>query len=120
MTVGLAVATSLAGGLGAVLRLLVGRGVVRLTGGPLAAGTFVVNVTGAFALGLLVGATPGRDALQLVGTGLLGGYTTFSTWIVETQRFGEEGAPGAATANIVGSVLAGVAAVWLGRQLAGG
>jgi len=46
-------------------------------------GTLVVNLTGAFVLGLLVGAGVDGDALLILGTGFLGAYTTFSTWMVE-------------------------------------
>jgi CrcB protein len=48
------------------------------------AGTFVVNLTGAFLLGLLTGLEPTGTVAFIVGTGLLGAYTTFSTWMVET------------------------------------
>ncbi len=49
-------------------------------------GTLVVNLTGSFVLGLLTGLSVTGDALLLFGTGLLGAYTTFSTWMVESLR----------------------------------
>ncbi len=49
-------------------------------------GTLAVNLTGAFALGLLWGAGVRGDALMICGTGFLGAYTTFSTWMVEALR----------------------------------
>ena len=49
-------------------------------------GTFAVNVSGAFVLGLLVGLSVTGDALLLLEGGLLGAYTTFSTWMVESLR----------------------------------
>ncbi len=120
MSGGTTLLVALAGGAGAVLRLLVGRGVVRLTSAPLAAGTFAVNVSGALALGLLVGLAPGHETTLVLGTGLLGGYTTFSTWMYESQRFGREGAPRAALLNVGGSTLAGLAAIIVGRAITGG
>ena len=57
-------------------------------------GTLAVNISGAFALGLVAGLALHGDALLLAGTSLLGSYTTFSTWMLETYRLGEEGASG--------------------------
>lgn len=120
MSTGTTILVALAGGLGAVLRLLIGRGVVLATGSVLAAGTFAVNVSGAFALGLLAGLAPSGSTTTVIGTGLLGGYTTFSTWMYESQRFAGEGAPRAALLNLGASAAAGLAAFALGRALGGG
>jgi CrcB protein len=120
MSTGTALLVALAGGTGAVLRLLLGRAVVVATATPLAAGTFAVNASGAFALGLLVGLAPGGETATVVGTGLLGGYTTFSTWMYESQRFAREGAPIAALVNLGASAAVGLAAIVIGRALAGG
>lgn len=73
------------GGAGAVLRVVVTHAVARSERVPLAAGTLVVNLTGAFALGLLVASDAGHDVRLLLGTALLGAYTTFSTWMVEIE-----------------------------------
>jgi CrcB protein len=105
-----------AGGLGAVLRFVVG-GLLPRVRGAFATGTLVVNLTGAFALGLLVGAGASGDVARLLGAGLLGGYTTFSTWMLETERLELERRPGLAAANLAGSVVLGVLAVWAGRSL---
>ncbi len=64
-------------------------------------GTFVVNLTGSFALGVLVGASVAERVAFLLGTGFMGGYTTFSTWMVESVRLGEVGEPRAAPAEPV-------------------
>lgn len=120
MSTGTALLVAVAGGLGAVLRVLIGRAVVIATRRPLAAGTFAVNVSGALALGALVGAAPAGQTTLIVGTGLLGGYTTFSTWMYESQRFGREGATAAALLNLGGSTAAGLAAILIGRALTGG
>jgi CrcB protein len=77
-------------------------------------GTFVVNLTGGFVLGLLTGLAVTGDALLVFGTGLLGGYTTFSTWMVEAQRLGEDGEWTLLWTYLLGSMLAGLAATGLG------
>jgi CrcB protein len=73
----------------------------------------VVNVSGSLALGVLVGAGAGGDVLPLLGVGLLGGYTTYSAWMVDTDRLTR----GQAAANVAISLAAGLVAVWLGRML---
>jgi fluoride exporter len=82
-------------------------------------GTFVVNLTGGFLLGLLTGLSLTGDALLVLGTGLLGGYTTFSTWMVEAQRLGEDGEWTLLWAYLLGSMLAGLAATGLGWLIGG-
>lgn len=109
------------GGCGAVARVvltaLVNARTARRTRLPL--GTFVVNVSGSALLGLLSGLTLSGEALLLAGTALLGGYTTFSTWMVDSERLAERGDRGMAVVNVVASIAAGVAAVLLGKALAG-
>jgi len=70
------VAMTLAGSLGAYLRWQAAR---RLA----PRGTLLVNLTGAFVAGLVTGLHPSSTVLLIAGTGFLGGYTTFSTWMVE-------------------------------------
>jgi CrcB protein len=82
-------------------------------------GTLVVNVSGAFLLGLLVGLGLGGRAMLLAGTATLGSYTTFSTWMLESHRLGEDGELRLALANLAISLLAGVAAAAVGRALGG-
>ena len=77
-------------------------------------GTFVVNLTGAVALGVLVGAGLPRASLLVVGTGFLGGYTTFSTWMVESERLGEVGQVVFLFANLGLSIALGFGAAALG------
>jgi fluoride exporter len=77
-------------------------------------GTFVVNLTGGFLLGLLTGLGLTGDVLLVFGAGLLGGYTTFSTWMFEAQRLGEDGEWTLMWAYLLGSMLAGLATTGLG------
>jgi CrcB protein len=83
-------------------------------------GTLLINVVGSFVLGALLGATSGRPDAQLVallGTGLCGGFTTFSSFAFETFRLAEDGSYVAATLNVVVSVAVGVAAAAAGWGL---
>ena len=81
-------------------------------------GTLFVNVTGCFALGLVVALTSEHEAadwvVPLLGTGFLGGYTTFSTFGWETLRLVEDGAAHAAVVNVAASVGIGLGAASLG------
>ncbi len=70
-------------------------------------GTLVVNLSGTVPLGLLVGAAVPHRALLVLGTGFLGGYTTFSTWMVESERLGEVGDVVLLLANLFLSLLVG-------------
>lgn len=83
---------SMAGGLGAVARYLVDAVVTTRVRSTLPLGALVVNVTGSFVLGVLTGmALPDAPTwLRVAGTGFLGGYTTFSTAMVETARLARE------------------------------
>ena len=114
-----ALGVALAGGAGATARLLLDGAVSARTQGVLPLGTLAVNVSGAFLLGLLVGLGPGGDVRDVLGTGLLGGYTTFSTWMFESHRLAEDGRGGTAAANVVGSLALGLAAAAAGRALGG-
>jgi CrcB protein len=109
---------ALLGGLGALARFALDGAVSRraaLQGFPL--GTLAVNLSGAFVLGVLSGAGVGGDVLTLAGTALIGSYTTFSTWMLESQRLGEDGQPALLWANIAVSLLLGLGAFALGHAL---
>jgi fluoride exporter len=86
-------------------------------------GTFAVNVAGSALLGFLLGAQRHlglpSSVIALLGTGFCGGLTTFSTFGYETLRLLEDGAIGEAGVNVVGSLVLGVLAAWLGFRLAG-
>lgn len=112
------VAVALIGGTGSVLRFVIDRAVARRVSWPFPFGTLTVNVSGAALLGFLSGLALNKDAALLAGTALVGAYTTFSTWMLETQRLGEERQLRAAVANIIVSVFLGEAAAFTGQQIA--
>ncbi len=86
-------------------------------------GTVVVNLTGSFALGLLVGLVTYQgldpDVRTVVGTGFIGAYTTFSSFSYDTLGLLEEGVPRAALVNALGSVVLGLVVATAGFALAG-
>lgn len=106
---------ALAGGLGAVLRYLVDLGVARFAGRRFPWGILLVNFTGSFALGIVTTALP--DAAFLLGAGLLGGYTTFSTAMLDTVVLWRDGERPASAFNAVGMLLLGLLAAGLGLAL---
>lgn len=103
--------------LGAPLRYLTDRAVQSRHDSVFPWGTFTVNIVGSFLLGLLTGVSSARAHL-LLGTGLCGALTTYSTFSYETLKLYEGGAKGYAVANVAGSVAAGLGAVWLGTEAA--
>ncbi|QRY43116.1 camphor resistance protein CrcB [Mycobacterium sp. 88mf] len=109
----------LLGGVGAVCRFLLDRAVSARHTRGFPFGTLAVNLSGAFLLGFLGGLALDRHAALLAGTAFVGSYTTFSTWMLETQRLGEERRIWPAVGNIVVSVVLGLAAAWLGMLLGG-
>ncbi|MBS2965568.1 fluoride efflux transporter CrcB [Actinocrinis puniceicyclus] len=114
----LAFAVGLGAAAGAVLRYLVDQAVSRRRAGTFPAGTWLINITGSLLLGLLAGLAThhglAAGAVAIIGTGVCGGYTTFSTFGYETVRLMEEGSGLVSLANLAGSVAAGLAAAALG------
>ncbi|OBF21547.1 fluoride efflux transporter CrcB [Mycobacterium sp. ACS4331] len=106
------------GGLGSVARFVVDRAVARRMAAAFPYGTLAVNLTGAVLLGFIAGLALSHHAALLAGTAFVGAYTTFSTWMYETHRLAEERQYRPAIANIVVSVVLGVAAAWLGQSIA--
>ena len=110
------------GGAGALARYIVGTEIAQRTGlrfPPL--GTMVINITGSFLIGLLMTlltqrlANPNWRLLLIVG--FLGGYTTFSSFEYETLQAVQSGAMWMGLLNVVGSVVLGYLAVWLGAAI---
>jgi len=108
---------ALAGAAGAVLRFAVDGHVLARSGGRLPWGTALVNLSGAFVLGIIAGAAPGHAFTLIVGTGFLGAYTTFSTWMLESLLLGESGRINAAVVNVAGQLVVGLAVAALGFGL---
>lgn len=102
------------GAVGAVARFVVDGAIGARVGGDMPWGTLAVNIAGALAVGVLVGAGVQGDARFLAVGGLIGSFTTFSTWMFETQRLAEEGETRTAVINIALSVALGIGAVALG------
>ena len=111
------IGVALLGGAGAVARFLLDGAVSARAGRAFPWGTLAVNLSGAFALGVLAGAALGGDARRLAATGLLASYTTFSTWALEAHRQGEDGRFGGAALNIAAGLVLGLACAWAGRRL---
>ncbi len=106
------------GGLGSVARFMVDRAVARRAARSFPFGTLTVNISGAVLLGFITGLTLSHSAALLAGTAFVGAYTTFSTWMLETQRLTEERQIGRAITNLVVSVVLGIAAAMLGQWIA--
>jgi CrcB protein len=123
-TTDIALAVAIGGFVGAPSRYVLDRAISGRVESDLSWGTFVINITGSFLLGLLTGLAAAGHlpavAKALLGTGFCGAYTTFSTFSFETVRMLEEGRIIEAVGNVVVSVAVGLgaAAVGLGLGLA--
>jgi CrcB protein len=107
------------GGFGAVLRFVVDHAVASRIARSFPYGTLAVNLSGALVLGLLSGLALTETAALLAGTAFVGSYTTFSTWMLETHRLAEERQVWPAVANVIVSLVLGVAAAMAGQWIAG-
>lgn len=115
-------AIALGGGLGSLARYLIATA-LPVRPGQFPWSTFVINLGGCFALGVLMVFVleiwpPRRYARPFLGIGVLGGFTTFSTFAVETRGLAAHGAWVLAGAYALGSLAGGLAAVWCGGALA--
>lgn len=121
MTPWLFLAVAAAGGVGAALRFVLGGLITAATRRAFPIATALINLTGSFALGLLTGWAGNGwlapELTALLGVGLLGGYTTFSTASVETVRLAQERRYGAALGYGLGALVACTAAALLGIWL---
>jgi CrcB protein len=113
---------ALGGALGSVARYALSTFVLRASGTLFPLGTFTVNLLGCLAFGVIAGAaeqrvalTPAARAFLLVG--ILGGFTTFSSYAFESFALVRDGQFFPAAVNIVGQVVAGLAGVWMGFAL---
>ena len=110
---------ALGGAAGSLLRYGIGRLAVHYWESGTVVGTFIVNITGSFALGFFLGWALQRNDLPaevraMIAIGLLGGYTTFSTLSYDAVRLLETGEVMRAAVNIGGNLVIGLAAAWLG------
>lgn len=112
----------LGGGLGSAARYGVGVLALRLVGSGYPWGTFAINVLGAFLMGVVAETFALKAGLSqplrlFLTTGILGGFTTFSTYALETALLQQRGELGAALAYALGSLIIGVAALFAGLAL---
>ena len=119
MTVAVWAGVLVVGGIGSVLRFLVDGAVGRRVARSFPFGTLMVNLTGAALLGFIGALALSRQMILLIDTAFIGSYTTFSTWMLETQRLAEERQVWSAAANIIVSAALGAAAALLGQWFAG-
>lgn len=106
---------SVAGGVGAGFRYLVDIAVMSLAKGRFPWGIVIVNITGSFALGLVTSALP--DAAFIIGAGLLGGYTTFSTAMLDTIALWKDGERPASVLHLLGTFAGSVVAALAGLAI---
>jgi fluoride exporter len=111
------VAVGALGGAMAIARFLLDGVVATRLGGDFPVGTLAVNLSGAVALGVLAGAALSGTAYTIVAGGGIGTYTTFSTWMLESHRAGEDGDARVLWANIAVSLVAGLVAVSIGHAI---
>jgi CrcB protein len=103
------IGVAVCGAAGALARFHLDAFVQRRATSDFPLGTLAVNLTGSFLLGLLTGLDVASDTMLVLGTGFLGSYTTFSTWMLETERLAEDGESRLALANLAASLAAGLA-----------
>jgi CrcB protein len=114
---------ALGGALGSAARWLLSSAVLRASGSLFPLGTFVVNLLGCVVFGVIAGAAEQRVPLTPAArlfllTGILGGFTTFSSYAFESFTLLRDGQFLSAAVNIVGQVIAGLAGVWIGVAVA--
>lgn len=113
------VAVGLLGGAAAAARFLIDAAFAVRSDHPFPLGILAVNLAGTLALGLIAGAALSGEALVIVAGGVLGSFTTFSTWMLDSHRLAEAGHARLVWLNLGLSLLAGFAAVALGHWVGG-
>ena len=114
---------AIGGAIGSVSRFVLSTAILRLSGSLFPIGTFAVNLAGCIAFGAIVGAaeqrvvlTPNARAFLLVG--VLGGFTTFSSYAFESFALMQDGQYAAAALNLIGQVVAGLLGFWVAYVIA--
>jgi fluoride exporter len=113
------VAVGLLGGIAAMARFVLDYEISVRNGSQFPLGILAVNLLGALAIGVVAGSTLDGEAATIVSGGLIGSFTTFSTWILDSHRLASAGRAELAWLDIGLSVAAGFAAVALGHWLGG-
>ncbi len=113
------IAVGLLGGIAAAARFVIDAEIAARADSEFPLGILVVNLSGSFALGLVAGAALHGEALTIVAGGVIGSFTTFSTWILDSHRLDVAGNARLAWLNIGLSLATGFAAVALGHWLGG-
>jgi len=113
------IAVGLLGGAAAAARFLIDAAVAARSDHPFPLGVLAINLAGTLALGLIAGFALEGEALVIVAGGGIGSFTTFSTWMLESHRAGEDGDARVLWANIAVSLVAGLVAVALGHWIGG-
>lgn len=123
MSVALLLAVACAGAAGALARYTLDAAIMSRTHTNMAWGTWAVNLSGSFLLGVLLAASGSiglPETLRIaIGAGFLGAFTTFSTWMVQTVRLIEDRELRLAAFNILGPMIAGPIAALLGVMIGG-
>ncbi len=99
---------TIAGALGAVARYLLAGFVQQRVDNDFPLGTLAVNLSGAFLIGSVAGIDDLQTSATLVAAGFLGGFTTFSTWMIESIRLGIPPLRGSAAMNLIVPLLVGI------------
>ena len=110
-------AVGLLGGGAAGARYLLDAELSRRLGSRFPLGILAVNLTGSFALGLLAGSALRGEALAILAGGVIGSFTTFSTWMLDTHRLSVDGRAQLAWLNLAVPLVSGFLAVALGHWL---
>jgi len=104
---------------GGIMRFLLGKAISTQSNLLFPLGTFIINISGALALGVLVSANPGNDMLMLLGDGFCGAYTTFSTFMYEGFDLFKGREALNAVVYIVGTLALGIGGFMCGAVLGG-
>jgi len=108
---------TVAGALGAMCRYLASGTIQGRSRSDFPVGTLAVNLSGAFLIGLVAGATQLNSTASVAALGFLGGFTTFSTWMIETIRLGMPALRARAVVNLTLTLGAGIALTAAGYSL---
>ena len=117
MSAGAWIAVAALGGAAAVARFAADAQITVRARGPFPLGVLAVNLAGTLVVGIAAGAALGGEAMTIVAGGVTGSFTTFSGWMLDTNRLVEEGLDRIARLNIAVSLVVGFIAVALGHLL---